>query len=104
MKLFRIILRLARRVLLSVLLVYWAIFIGNSAVRLVTGGPSRVAVWYQQTFRAPIISGECKGDTFTFFFPHWGWGLFWTRQCVLLAITLLMCFIEWRSLRNRGQR
>lgn len=73
--------RFLRRGLLWLLLIYWAIFIGYTAVKLFRGGPSAVVVWYRHMARATF---------------HWNWGTFLAQHSAILAVTLALCFLEWR--------
>lgn len=77
-----IIFQLIRRVLIWILLMYWAIFIGYTAVKFFSGGPSAVVVWYRHIARAPF---------------QWDWRVFLAQQAAILTITLALCFFG----RNR---
>ena len=107
MRFLRIVLRLARRGLLCLLLLYWAVFAGESIIALVSGGPARVAVWYRHVFEGHMVGRNCVGDTCAFTLGPWdlerlGWGRFWAIQFLYLFCTLPLGFFEWRSLRKTG--
>ncbi len=82
MNFFKSVLRLLRIVLTCMLLAYWAILIGYSTMELIAGGPAGVVIWYRSTATAP---------------SEWDWGAFLSQQVLLLAGTVLLCMIEWRS-------
>jgi hypothetical protein len=88
--------RFFRRSLLGILLGYWAIFIGYTVVKLIDGGPHRVLAWYMHLAGTGI---QWKGDSLVF--REWNWKEFIAVQAAYLAITLVVCFFEWRSSCNR---
>jgi hypothetical protein len=92
MRLFRNILLFFRLVLLVLLLFYWVIFIGYTVSKYIEGGPARVAAYYWH------IACENRLEPCPM-----NWGAFWFAQGVYLAITLLLCFFEWRSWKARSQ-
>jgi hypothetical protein len=61
-------------------------FIGNTIAKFIEGGLSRVAIYYWHIF-CEFRQVPCPMN----------WGAFWFAQGVYLAITLLLCFFEWRS-------
>jgi len=92
MRLFREILLFLRRFLLLLLLLYWASFIGYTVAKFVGGGPGRVRSYYECLMCGSTLD-PCR--------LHWG--AFCFAQGVYLAITLLLCFFEWRTLRAKKQ-
>lgn len=93
---FKTVVQLIRRGLLCLVLIYWACLIGNSVVKLIEGGPSRVIALYRY-LGAWVVSGT--GGTFVIHKFDW-------RQCLAiqffyLAVTLALCFFEWRPSRVR---
>ena len=73
-------LRFTRRALLSVFAVYWAALVCGSIEMLVSGGPVRLAAWYEHIAEGPLV-GNCVADTCTFSYPwlsfrRLGWGGF----------------------------
>lgn len=65
------------RLLLSLLLAYWIIFVVYSIGRMVTGGPGAVVAWYAHI--------ETGGDAV--FLPHWNPVVFLLRQLLIAVIT-----------------
>src|ERR1700761_5931753 len=61
------------RLLLSLLLAYWIIFVVYSIGRMVTGGPGAVVAWYAHI--------ETGGDAV--FLPHWNPVMFLLRQLLI---------------------
>jgi len=103
MKYYRLVLGLLRRGLLCLFLFYWTIFVSGSIVKLISGGPHRVAAWYEHIFWTPMV-GDCIRGTCTFSpsdLSQLGWGRFWTIQLAYLTITLIPCIIEQRSWKKR---
>ena len=101
----RIILRLTRRSMLCLVLLYELIFIGGSAITFLLGGPGRTATWYRHVLETPLI-GNCVGDTCTFPLAPWdlqrlGWGRFWIIQLLYIAFALVLVFIERRAWNQR---
>jgi hypothetical protein len=90
MRLFSNTLLFLRRVLLFLLIFYWVIFIGYTVAKFIEGGPRSVAAYYW------YIACENRIEPCPM-----NWGAFWFAQGVYLAITLLLCFFEWRSLKAR---
>jgi len=81
---FKMALRLLLLGLAWFLTLYWGIFISYTTMHLVTGGPSAVVGWYKHISGAP--------------FQHWSWGKFLAGQIAIFAITLALCYFEWRRL------
>jgi hypothetical protein len=77
-------LRLLRLGLFALLVAYWAIFIGYTTTRLVSGGPAAVVDWYRHINR-PL---------------QWQWGAFLARQIVILALTATLGFFELRTVNR----
>ena len=94
MNVFKIISRLLLLGLTWLLIAYWVAFIGYTIMRLVTGGPSAVVVWYMHITHvngAPV---------------QWSWSAFLARQIGILAITLALCFLgrhNPNSVRQSGK-
>jgi hypothetical protein len=92
MRLFNYFLMLFRNFLLVTLLFYWATFIGYTIAKYIEGGPNKVAAYYWTDYVTCMNNIEpCPMS----------WGAFWRDQGGILAITLLLCFFEWRSWRSR---
>ncbi len=109
MKFLRIVLRLLRRGLLCLLLLYWTIFACGSIAALVSGGPTRAAAWYRHVFESHIVGGNCVGDTCAFTLSHSdlersGWGRFWAVQFAYFIGTLLLYSFEWRALKKTAKQ
>lgn len=107
MKFLKAALRLARRALLFVLILYWAALLWGSIGALVSGGPARLSVWYRHIAEGPLI-GDCVADTCTFTYSAFdprrqGWVGFAAAQLLYLTITLLLVFFEWRFQRKKRQ-
>jgi hypothetical protein len=83
---FGYILLLLRRFLLFWLLIYWVAFISYTIAKYIEGGLDKVATYYWYVACENRL-GPCPRN----------WGAFWFAQGVYLAITLLLCFFEWRS-------
>ena len=92
MRFFNYALLLLRRFLLFWLLLYWVAFVGSTAGKLIQDGPARVVAYYRYTLCEYRLE-PCQ----------WSWRVFLTIQFTYLAITLLLCFFEWRSLRRRRE-
>jgi hypothetical protein len=90
MRFFGYILLLLRRFLLFWLLIYWVAFIGYTVAKYIEGGPRSVAAYYWYVACENRLE-PCRMN----------WGAFLFAQVVYLAITLLLCFFEWRSLKAR---
>jgi hypothetical protein len=90
MRLLRNILLFLRLCLLVLLLLYWAAFIGYTIAKFIEGGLGRVAAYYWH------VACENRLEPCSM-----NWGGFWFAQGAYLAITLLLCFFEWRSWRAR---
>jgi len=90
MRFFKLALLFLRRFLLFLLLIYWVAFIGYTVAKLIQGGPGRVVAFYWYTLCENRLE-PCQ----------WSWQVFLTAQFTYLAITLLLCLFEWRSLRKR---
>jgi hypothetical protein len=90
MRFFRDILLILRRCLLFFLLFYWAIFIGYTIAKYIDGGPRNIMAFYWYIACQHRLE-PCPMN----------WGAFWFAQGVYLAITLLLCSFEWRSLKAR---
>ena len=69
--------RLLGRLLLALLLAYWAIFIVYSIGKMLLGGPHEVKAWYEHI--------ESEGSVV--FLPHWSATAFLLRQLLIAAIT-----------------
>ena len=93
MRYFRFILLLFRRVVLCVMLLYWVAFIGYSVAKFIQGGSERVVAYYWYTLCENRLD-PCQ----------WSWRVFLTVQLSYLAITLPLCFFEWRSMRKRRKK
>ena len=74
-----------RRVLLSVLILYWAIFIGYTVTKYFQGGAVWVLAWYAH------ISSDIND-----IFEPWNWKRFIIQQIFALALTLILSYFEWR--------
>jgi hypothetical protein len=96
MKALKTILHLVMQGFLMLLLFYWAIFAGNTLVRLFSGGPARVIAWYKHIDGSPI-----QWDQGALVLPVWDWRLFVARESMILAITLGLCYLEWRVLQKK---
>ena len=70
------------RLLLSLLLAYWAIFAAYSIGKMVICGPHGLMAWYQHI--------ESAGGVV--FLPHWSATAFLLRQLVILALTAGLWF------------
>jgi hypothetical protein len=92
MRLIKDVLLLFRRFLLLLLLFYWAAFIGYTVAKFIEGGLGRVASYYEY-LTCEYILGLCRIN----------WRAFCFVQGFYLAITLLLCFFEWRTLRANKQ-
>jgi len=75
-----------RRTLLFVLIAYWMGFIGFTIEKLAAGGLRAVVGFYIHIAGAPF---------------EWNWKVFLAQQLTILAITLVLCFFEWRLLSAR---
>jgi len=84
------ILLILRRILLSILLFYWAIFISFTIAKYIEGGPRIVATYYWH-ITCEFRQVPCPMN----------WGAFWFTQGIYLAFTLLLCLFEWRSMKSR---
>ena len=69
------------RLVLSVLILYWLIFIGYTVTNYVRGGYAWVVAWYAH------ISGNV--------FEPWNWKVFLWQQVFALALTLCFAYLEW---------
>jgi hypothetical protein len=89
MNLIKIILRLLRRSLIWLLIAYWIVFVSYTIMHLAAGGPGAVVVWYRHIGGMPF---------------RWNWWMFLAGQMVVLAITVTLCFLEWRHTEHDGTR
>jgi hypothetical protein len=77
-----------RRVLLSVLILYWTIFIGYTVTKYFQGGLVWVLAWY-----AHISSNSSN------IFEPWNWKRFVIQQIFALVLTIALSHSEWRRPR-----
>jgi len=94
MSLIKIILRLIRRGLRWLLLIYWATFIGYRVAKVIVGGPSAVVGYYRRIFYMHAGMAQVAERSSWVF-----WGPFLAAQVIYLGIALLLCF-EWKSSRD----
>jgi hypothetical protein len=94
--------RLLRLGILAVFLLYWLCFLGTSLVKLIEGGPSSVVAWYRNT-ATWITAVDGPPGTVRFIIHDFNWHTFLLAQFVYFAITLLLCFFEWRRMGKRSQ-
>ena len=74
-----------RRVVLSILILYWAIFVGYTVTKYFQGGLAWVTAWYAH------ISGDI--------FEPLNWKRFIIQQTFALTLTIMLSYFEWRRLR-----
>jgi len=80
----RTVARFLLQVLLAVLILYWAIFVGYTALRFFQGGTPAVVAWY-----AHISARVVASDGTTFGFPVWEPVRFVVDQIFILVLTAL---------------
>lgn len=104
MKFLRAVFRVFRLGLLGVLLLYWAVFAGNSIAKLVTGGPAQVTEWYRHLAFQGSLSGTCTSGGCALYFPPLNVLHFWMVQFIYFVFTLLLIFLEWSHRRTAVDR
>ena len=103
MTVLKIIGRFLRLGILAIFLLYWLLFLGSSAVKLMEGGPSSVVAWYR--YNATWITAvDGPPGTVRFIIHDFTWHSFLLAQFVYLAVTFLLCLIEWRRIKQRSQK
>jgi hypothetical protein len=85
-------LRLLRRGLMWLLIVYWVVFIGYTIKSLIQGGPEAVVRFYRHIFY--MHAGALQVPV------EWNWGPFLAAQAVYLAITLALILFERRAQKH----
>jgi hypothetical protein len=84
---FRILIRCFRRLALGVSFVYWALFLGNSAVMMIKGGPERVLVWYRHIGQASLQLTDGQ-----LILPKFEWSTFAAGQIFNLVLPWVLFF------------
>jgi hypothetical protein len=106
MQLLKLVFTVIRRCILVLLLLYWFIFIFDSAIKLITGGPDRVLDWYQHigTQVLPDDSQTSQSGSVSFRIRPFTWTKFFIDQAALAGITMLLLWPERRALLRKKIR